>query len=136
MQPYQTSKVSQTDKATPRIILTQKLWLIRANFGLHTDVQPEQPPKKEQYAFPTPTNTKSDPRASICSAGRLLKLYNKQHGKNQKILTNVVKAWFKGAAHQAGWSKVAFLEDVQTSRITGCMLCATRQKGALHAQTH
>lgn len=136
MQPYQTSKVSQTDKAIPRIILAQKLWLIKANFGPHTDVQPEQPSKKERHAFPTPTNTKSDPGASICSADRLLTLYNKQHNKNQQRLTSVVKVWFKNAAHQAGWSGVEFLEDIQTGQITGCMLCATRQKGAPHAQTH
>lgn len=136
MQPYQTSKVSQTNKATPRIILTQKLRLVKVTFCRHTDVQPEQPTKKERYAFPTPVNTKSDPKAFFCSADRLLTLYNKQHNKNQKRLTNVVKDWFKDAAHQTGWSKVEFLADIQTGHTTGCMLCATRQKGAPHAQTH
>lgn len=136
MQPYQTNKVSQTNKATPRIILAQKLRLVEATFGRHTDVQPEKPTKKERHAFPAPVNTKSNPKAFFCSANRLLTLYNKRQGKNQKRLTNVVKNWFKDAAHQAGWSKVEFLADIQTGHITGCMLCATHQKGALHAQTH
>lgn len=137
MQPYQATKVSQTDKATAKIILAQKLWLVRTNFGRHTAAdQPEKPTKKERHAFPTPVNTKSDPKASFCSANRLLTLYNKQQGKNQKRLTNVVKNWFKNAAHQAGWSEVVFLEDVQTSQVTGCMLRATLIKGAFYAQNH
>lgn len=137
MQPYQTSKVSQTDKSTSKIILAQSLWLIKANFGQHSAAgQPEKPNKKERHAFPTPINTKSDPRASLCSTDRLLVLYNKQQGKNQKRLTSVVKDWFKDTAHKAGWHEVAFLEDTQTGQITGCMLCASPHKGAQHAQTH
>lgn len=137
MQAYQTNEVPQTDKINRRIRLIHIQRLTKVFIPNHMDTtKPEQPSKKERHAFPTPTNTKSDPGASICSADRLLTLYNKQHNKNQQRLTSVVKVWFKNAAHQAGWSGVEFLEDIQTGQITGCMLCATRQKGAPHAQTH
>lgn len=139
MQPYQTSKVSQTDKSTSKIILAQSLWLVKASFGQHSAAgQPEKPNKKERHAFPAPApvNTKSDPEASFCPTYRLLALYNKQQGKKQKRLTNVVRDWFKEAAHQAGWHEVEFLQDIQTGQIAGCMLSATLVKGAQHAQTH
>lgn len=137
MQAYQTNEVPQTDKINRRIRLIHIQRLTKIFIPNHMDTTKlEQPTKKERHAFPTPVNTKSDPKAFFCSTDRLLKLYNKQQAKNQKRLTNVVKDWFKDAAHQAGWSKVEFLADIQTGHITGCMLCATRQKGAPHAQTH
>ena len=137
MQPYQTSKVSQTDKSTSKIILAQSLWLVKTNAGRHNATeQPESPAKKDHNVFPTPVSTKSDPEASFCPTYRLLALYNKQQGKKQKRLTNVVRGWFKEAAHQAGWHEVEFLQDIQTGQIAGCMLSATLVKGAQHAQTH
>lgn len=134
MQPYQTSQASQADKFTTKIILAQRLWLVKTNAGRHNAAeQPESPAKKDHNAFPTPVSTKSDPEASFCPTYRLLALYNKQQGKKQKRLTNVVREWFKEAAHQVGWHEVEFLQDIQTGQIAGCMLSATLAKGTWYA---
>jgi|SRR5690554_3029059 len=134
MQPYQTSKVSQVDNLTAKIILARRLCLLKTNAGRHNAAdQSKKPTKKERHAFPTPLNTKSDLEASFCSADRLLTLYNKHQGKKQKRLTIVVREWFKEAAHQAGWHEVKFLQDIQTGQTAGCMLSATPTKGARYA---
>ncbi|MDM1708308.1 hypothetical protein [Thiopseudomonas alkaliphila] len=134
MQPYQTNKASQTDKPIANVMLAQRLLLIKTIAGWHTAAeQPESPAKQERNAFPTPANTKSDPKASFCPTDRLLALYNKQQGKKQQRLTSVVRDWFKEAAHQAGWGEVVYLEDTQTSQVMGCMLRASPHKGAEHA---
>ena len=53
MQPYQTSQASQADKFTTKIILAQRLWLVKTNAGQHsTAEQPDSFAKKDCNAFP------------------------------------------------------------------------------------
>src|SRR5699024_6255183 len=126
MQPYQTSQASQADKFTTKIILAQRLWLVKTNAGRHNAAeQPESPAKQDDTALPTPVITKSEQEGTCYPANRLVELDNKQQGKKQKRLTIVVREWFKEAAHQAGWYEVKFLQDIQTGQTAGCMLSAT-----------
>lgn len=124
MQVEQIQQASLINKPTHQVGL---FYVFIPNYESIT--RSDQKSKKERYAFPSLGSINSDPANSFCSAERLLKIYNKHLGRNQKKLTKAVKEWFKSAAHQSGWHTVRFLEDVQTGQTSGCMLAVSSHKG-------
>lgn len=136
IQAYQTNEAPQASKNINGVILIQATRLIEIR-AQSKDPEPRAPlrAKKEQLAFPEPTEHKTEATAFLCTAERILALYNKQESKNQQKLTCTVKDWFKETALKVGWNEVEFLENLQTGRIAGCRLRATNFKEAFRAQS-
>ncbi|MEH6672384.1 hypothetical protein [Halopseudomonas sp.] len=135
-QAYQTNEAPQASKSINEIFLIETTRLIGVRVQ-GKDLTPKQPPrlKREQLAFPEPAEPTTEATAFLCSAERILSIYNKQKSKTQQRLTCTVKDWFKDTALKAGWNEVEFLENLQTGQIDGCMLRATNFKGVSRAQS-
>lgn len=125
-QAYQTAAVSQGIKNVSGLHQARAQRVILAKAKLHIEVDPgsKKQPKRKKFAFPTPGNVCSKKEAFLCNTDRVLALYNKRHGGEQKRVTGRVKDWFELEARQAGWAQVTFLADIQESRSAGYMLRA------------
>ena len=135
-QAYQTNEASQASQSINTVFLIETTRLIGVRVqSRDLAPNPSSRLKREQLAFPEPTEYRTEATAFQCSAERILTLYNKQESKTQQRLTCTVKDWFKDTALKAGWNGVEFLENLQTGRIDGCLLRATNFKGASRAQS-
>lgn len=125
-QAYQTAAMSQGLKSVRSSHLGRTKSAIFYEAKQHTEAgsEPLLRSKRKKFAFPTPDNVCSKNEAFLCDADRVLALYNKCHGGEQKRITSPVRDWFECEARQAGWAKVAFLADIQASRSAGYMLLA------------
>jgi hypothetical protein len=74
------------------------------------------------YKFPTPASCKLKDRAVLCTADRILALYNQETGKKAKRIAKAVKKWFADTAATKGWAGGHFLPEVQTGHGAGCVL--------------
>jgi hypothetical protein len=74
------------------------------------------------YKFPTPATCKLKDRAVLCTAERMLALYNQSTGKDAKRIGKTVKKWFVGEAKKHNWAGGYFLPEIQTKHSAGCVL--------------
>ncbi len=72
--------------------------------------------------YPTPDTCKLKERSVLCTAERVLKLYNQETGEDAKRIAKTVKKWFLAQLPQHGWSGGIFLPEVQTGHGAGCVL--------------
>lgn len=76
-----------------------------------------------KFKFPKPASCKLKDRAVLCTAERILALYNQAVQKDQKQkICKSVKRWFARAAQEAGWAGGHFLPEVQSGNGAGCVL--------------
>ena len=80
------------------------------------------------YKFPTPASCKLRDGAVLCTAERILALYNQATGKNQQRITDPVKSWFSAEAMKHGWAGGHFLPEVQSGHGAGCVLFVPPQQ--------
>jgi len=74
------------------------------------------------FKFPTPESCKLKDRAVLCTAERILAVYNQDTGKNAQRITKSVKKWFASEAKNHKWAGGHFLPDVQSGHGAGCVL--------------
>jgi len=72
--------------------------------------------------FPTPANCRPADPAVLCSAERVLGLYNQANADEATRIAKKVKTWFRNEAYKIGWAGVHFLPDVQSKHGAGCVL--------------
>ncbi|PKN67155.1 MAG: hypothetical protein CVU57_04180 [Deltaproteobacteria bacterium HGW-Deltaproteobacteria-15] len=75
-----------------------------------------------KYKFPDPKTCKLKDRAVLCTAERILAIYNQSTGKDAKRISKSVKAWFATEAKKAGWAGGHFLPEIQSGHGAGCVL--------------
>jgi len=75
-----------------------------------------------RYKFPTPASCKLKDRAVLCTAERILALYNQETGEDAKRIAKAVKKWFASEAIKHGWAGGHFLPEVQSGHGAGCVL--------------
>lgn len=128
-QAYQTAAVSQGPKTVSSFHRgrTKRTIFYEVKQHIQAGTDPLHRSKREKFAFPTPSNVCSKKQDFFCKADRVLSLYNKRHGGEQKRVTSPVRDWFELEARQAGWAQVTFLADIQESRCAGYMLRAPSQ---------
>ena len=80
------------------------------------------------YKFPTPTTCKLKDRAVLCTAERILAVYNQATSKDAQRITKNVKKWFASEAKNHGWAGGHFLPEVQTGHGAGCVLFVPPQQ--------
>jgi hypothetical protein len=80
------------------------------------------------YKFPTPASCKLKDRAVLCTADRILALYNQGTGKGAKRIAKGVKKWFAAQAATHGWAGGHFLPEVQSGHGAGCVLFVPPQQ--------
>ena len=76
----------------------------------------------KKWKFPTPADVKPQERAVLCTADRVIKLYNQNNGGKAKRIAKSVRSWFAGEAKKRGWAGVRFLKEVQSAHGAGCIL--------------
>lgn len=80
------------------------------------------------YKFPTPASCKLKDGAVLCTAERILALYNQATGKSQQRITQPVKDWFAAEVMRHGWAGGHFLPEVQSGHGAGCVLFVPPQQ--------
>ena len=78
--------------------------------------------KGANLKFPNPNNCKPKDPAVLCTAGRVLKLYNQDSGDTAQRIAKKVRRWFATEALQKGWAGVHFLPEEQSKHGAGCVL--------------
>lgn len=86
------------------------------------------------FKFPTPTSCKLKDRAALCTAERILALYNQETGKDAKRISKSVKQWFASEATNHGWAGGHFLPEVQSGHGAGCVLFVPPPKVNINVQ--
>jgi hypothetical protein len=81
-----------------------------------------------KYKFPTPASCKLKDRAVLCTAERILALYNQGTSSTAKRIAKSVKKWFAAEATKHGWAGGHFLPDVQSGHGAGCVLFVPPQQ--------
>lgn len=79
-------------------------------------------PGKKKFKFPDPKSCKPENPAVLCTAERLLALYNQSNSTDAKKVAKQVRAWFAKKAKEKGWAGVQFLPENQTGHSAGCVL--------------
>lgn len=74
------------------------------------------------FKFPTPKSCKLKDRAVLCTAERILALYNQATGTKAQRISKSVKTWFASQAPLHGWAGGHFLPEVQSGHGAGCVL--------------
>jgi hypothetical protein len=80
------------------------------------------------FKFPTPESCKLKDQAVLCTAERILALYNQATGKNAQRISKNVKQWFASQAPLHGWAGCHFLPEVQSGHGAGCVLFVPPQQ--------
>jgi hypothetical protein len=75
-----------------------------------------------KFKFPTPQSCKLKDRAVLCTAQRILDLYNQENEEDAKRIAKKIKKWFAAEAKAQGWAGGHFLPEVQTGHGAGCVL--------------
>jgi hypothetical protein len=76
----------------------------------------------KKLKFPTPGSVKPENPAVLCTADRVLGLYNQNSGDSAQRIAKKVRVWFAAEAEQRGWAGVHFLPEIQSSHGAGCVL--------------
>lgn len=76
----------------------------------------------KRFVFPTPAKAKLKDRAVLCTAERILALYNQATGKSAVRIAKSVKKWFAAEAAKHGWAGGHFLPEIQSGHGAGCVL--------------
>jgi hypothetical protein len=72
--------------------------------------------------FPNTKSCKAENPAVLCTAERLLGLYNQDSGDTAKRISKKVRVWFKKQALDKGWAGVRFIPEIQSAHGAGCVL--------------
>lgn len=72
--------------------------------------------------FPEPTDYKQAHPAILCTAERVMGLYNQNSGNDGKKISKTVRKWFFGEAAKRGWAGVHFIPEIQSNHGAGCIL--------------
>lgn len=80
------------------------------------------------FKFPTPAFCKLKDRAVLCTAERILAVYNQATGKEAQRISKSVKKWFASEASKHGWAGGHFLPEVQSGHGAGCVLFVPPQQ--------
>jgi len=72
--------------------------------------------------FPTPKDYAVKDAVILCSAQRVLDLYNQNTGETAARIAKTVKSWFMAQALKRGWAACHFTREVQVSQSGGCFL--------------
>lgn len=93
---------------------------------------------KPKYPFPNPKQSNiSQNGYSFCTSQRVIEIYKKATGKNQKRLTELVEQWFIQTAKQNNWEEAIFINDCSAKgKKAGCMLRVKPEAGLPYAATH
>ena len=84
-QAYQRNEASQASKSINAIVLIETTRVKGVSVeGTGRAPNPPSRVKREQLAFPEPTENRTEATAFLYSAERILALYNKQESKAQK----------------------------------------------------
>ena len=82
----------------------------------------------KKFKFPDPTSCKLKHGAVLCTAERVLALYNQAKGKEQQRITKPVEKWFTKEVPNHGWAGSNFLPEVQSGHGAGCVLFVPPQQ--------
>jgi hypothetical protein len=74
------------------------------------------------FVFPSPASCKPKDRAVLCTAERIIKLYNQSNTDQAQRISKKVKRWFADTAAKRGWAGAHFLPEVQSGHGAGCVL--------------
>jgi hypothetical protein len=74
------------------------------------------------FKFPKPSSCRLKDRAVLCTADRILALYNQETSSDAKRISKNVKKWFASKAPSHGWAGGHFLPEVQSGHGAGCVL--------------
>ncbi|RFC37100.1 MAG: hypothetical protein DID92_2727743408 [Candidatus Nitrotoga sp. SPKER] len=75
-----------------------------------------------KFKFPTPSSCKLKDRAVLCTAERMLIIYNQFTVSDAQRITKKIKIWFSSEAKKHGWSGTNFLPEVSSGHSGGCIL--------------
>jgi hypothetical protein len=75
-----------------------------------------------KFKFPDPKSCKLKDRAVLCTAERILNIYNQVNGEDAQRISKNVKIWFAKEAANSHWAGVHFLPEVQSGHGAGCVL--------------
>ncbi|HTE41640.1 MAG TPA: hypothetical protein VK629_12465 [Steroidobacteraceae bacterium] len=82
----------------------------------------------KKLKFPIPSSVKPDNPAVLCTADRVLGLYNENSGDSAQRIAKKVRTWFAAEAARRGWAGVHFLPEIQSSHGAGCVLWLPPQR--------
>jgi hypothetical protein len=83
------------------------------------------------FKFPKAKDRSPNEPAVLCTAERVLNLYNQANEKPAQKISKKVREWMFDAAHQEGWSGVHFVPEVQSKHGAGCMLWIEQSRANL-----
>ena len=75
-----------------------------------------------RFKFPNTKSCKPEHPAVLCTAERLLGLYNQDSGDSAKRIAKKVRVWFAKKALKKGWAGVHFIPEIQSAHGAGCVL--------------
>jgi hypothetical protein len=75
-----------------------------------------------KFKFPNSASCKLKDRAVLCTAERILTLYNQETSLGARRISKAVKMWFASEAPSHGWAGGHFLPEVQSGHGAGCVL--------------
>ena len=78
--------------------------------------------------FPTPASCKLKHGAVLCTAERVIGLYNQENDEERQRITDSIKKWFTAEAEKHGWAGGHFLPEVQSGHGAGCILFVPPQQ--------
>jgi hypothetical protein len=81
-----------------------------------------------KLVFPTPANCKLKHGAALCTAERVIGLYNQENGTNRQRITDSIKEWFAEEVLNHGWAGGHFLPEAQSGHGAGCVMFMPPQK--------
>jgi hypothetical protein len=88
----------------------------------------------KKIKFPEPASCKLKHGAVLCTAERVLALYNQATGKTQQRITKPVEKWFTNEVPKHGWAGSNFLPEVQSGHGAGCVLFVPPQQVNVNVQ--
>lgn len=73
--------------------------------------------------FPDSKDRSINEDGALCTADRVLALYNQDHPKDEAHrISAKVRSWFETEALQKGWAFVGWFKDVASGHGAGCVL--------------
>ena len=81
-----------------------------------------------RFKFPTPKTVKLKDGAVLCTAERILALYNQDSGDSGRRISKKVRKWFASQVKTKGWAGCHFLPEVQSGHGAGCVLFVPPRK--------
>lgn len=82
----------------------------------------------KKIKFPNTKSCKPEKPAVLCTAERVLGLYNQGSGDSAQRIAKKVRIWFASEALKQGWAGVHFIPEIQSAHGAGCVLWLPPQK--------